>query len=177
MVMARRKRNKKWICWLILLAAASVVAYLVWDSYFREKDDGAEISQKTLVQEENKPVESSKNDDGAEDEKKVKLYEGEDPNELEGLSGVITYAGAIDGVVMIRVNIDQYLGGGSCVLSLLNEGVTMYEEVANIVSSASTATCEGFDIPVDQLSNGEYEIVIKIESNGKTGTIGGKVTI
>ena len=41
----RRKRNHKWISWLVflvLLVIAGIVAYFVWDGYFREKEVASE---------------------------------------------------------------------------------------------------------------------------------------
>lgn len=178
--MPRRRRSKKWISWLIiliLLVAAFVVVYLVWDNYFNDnKDKSGEVGEESSVQEERDSGEETKNDD-EEDDKKVKQYEGDDPNDADELSGVVTYAGVVDGVVMVRANIDQYLGGGSCKLSLLSGETVVYEETANIASAASTATCEGFDISAKQLNTGDYKIIIKIEANGKTGTIRGEISI
>ena len=55
----RRKRSKKWISWLIILAlliGAGVVCYLVWDSYFRDKTE-PETSETT----EDVDIEKGKN--------------------------------------------------------------------------------------------------------------------
>ena len=76
---------------------------------------------------------------------------------------------------MIRVNIDQYVDGGTCELSL--QGNTTYSDTANIAGGASTATCEGFNVPANMLASGTYQIIIKINSGGKTGTIKGEVNI
>ena len=179
----RRKRSKKWVSRLIiliLLVVAGIIVYLVWDGYFNnEKEDtptpsqvstqATEEEQEVVVEDEEEPAES--------EEKKVKQYEGEDPNKSEELSGVVTYAGVVDGKIMIRANIDQYLEGGTCKLSLSKNGQVAYEETVSITDSASTSTCKGFDITATKLSSGDYNIVIKIESNSKTGTIRGVVSV
>ena len=184
-IMPRRKRSKKWISWLIiliLLIAAGVVCYLVWDNYFNDKKDDAVTPTDTSeqVKDEKNGEEEIRTDEtnGEEsDDKKVKQYEGEDPNKAEELSGVVTYAGVVSNKVMIRANIDQYLETGTCKLNLLKDGQVVYEDTARVVGSAATATCEGFDIPSTKLSNGNYEIIIKIETNEKTGTIRGSINI
>ena len=181
--MPRRKRSRKWISWLIiliLLIAAGVICYLVWDNYFNESKEDKSVTTDTSeqIEEENKEVISE--DEKSEvdsDEKKTKQYEGEDPNKAEELSGVVTYASVVGDKVMIRANIDQYLESGTCRLSLEKNGQVVYEDVAGISSSATTATCEGFDIPTTKLGGGNYNIVIKIEANEKTGTIGGNFDI
>lgn len=180
MAQKRKKSNKKWIFWVLmagLFVVAAVVCYLVWNSYFRDKKEDKPVEEEQSLMEE-----SEKNEDGSEEtvevveKKKVVQYEGEDPNEKEGLTGVVTYAGVNGGNLMIRVNIDQYLDSGICELNLMQGGV-VYSDTANIVSAATTATCEGFNVPVSRLSGGDYGIVIKISSGNKAGTINGEVKI
>lgn len=181
----KRKRSKKWISWLIiliLLIAAGVVVYLVWDNYFSEKKsigEQAETNQVEKKQEEEKGRQETDVDvdDDNNDEKKVKQYEGEDPNKKAELTGVVTYAGVNGDKLTIRVNIDQYIGGGTCRLSLKRGGGDIYNAEARIVDSATTATCEGFDVPLSGLGSGDLVIVIYISSGDKTGEIKGEVRI
>ena len=173
----KRKNSKKWIFWvlmLVLFVAAAVVCYLVWNNYFRDKKEDKPTEEQSLVEEHEEKKAEEKEEETIE-KKKVVQYEGEDPNTQEELTGVVTYAGVNGDNLMIRVNIDQYLESGSCELSLMQNGVA-YSDVANIVGSAATATCEGFNVPVSGLG-GDYEIVIKISSGDKTGTINGKVEV
>lgn len=173
----KRKNSKKWIFWvlmLVLFVAAAVVCYLVWNNYFRDKKEDKPTEEQSLVEEHEEKKAEEKKEETIE-KKKVVQYEGEDPNTQEELTGVVTYAGINGDNLMIRVNIDQYLESGSCELSLMQNGVA-YSDVASIVGSAATATCEGFNVPVSGLG-GDYEIVIKISSGDKTGTINGKVEI
>lgn len=111
------------------------------------------------------------------EQKKVKQYEGEDPNKAEELSGAVTYAGVNNGVLMIGMNIDQYLSEGNCALSLVRNNSVIYSAEAKIMAEVSTSTCDGFNVPVDNLGNGFTEIIIKLNSGGKTGTIHGEVNI
>lgn len=183
----KRKNNKKrkWISWfamLVLLVVAATVAYLVWDGYFKGKDekadDGQRVVERVEEKEEEKPEEGApevKEED--EDEKTVIQYEGEDPNKSESLSGVVTYAGVNGDKLMIRVNIDQFLDDGECVLSLMRNGATIYGDMASVAGGAATATCEGFDVPVAQLGNGGVEIKIMVNAGEKTGVISGRVEL
>lgn len=78
---------------------------------------------------------------------------------------------------MIRVNINQLLGGGTCKINLIANGDTVYTDIASIIGSASTSTCEGFNIPTSKLSQGKHQIIIDLSSSGKTGQIVGEVNI
>ena len=175
----KQKKNKKWLFWVIivlLFVVAAVVCYFVWNGYFKKKEEIKPAEEQSLV--EKKKESEVKEAQGVieKEKKKVVQYEGEDPNEGGDLTGVVTYAGVNGGNLMIRVNIDQYLNGGSCELSLMQDSV-VYSDTVNIVSSAATATCEGFNVPINGLEKGNYKIVIKISSGGKVGTINGEVDI
>ena len=181
----KRKKNKKLVWWtimIVLFVAAGVVVYFVWDGYFRDKGDDKKdegygsMEGVILVDDEGEKRNESEQVEEVIKKEPVVQYEGEDPNEEDDLTGVVTYAGVSGDYLLIRVNIDQYLDSGSCELSLLQGGV-VYSDVANVVNSASTATCEGFNVPISSLSAGDYQIVVKINSNSKTGVIEGEVEI
>ena len=178
---------------LALLVVAAGVGYKVWDEYFR---DDSEISDEVGVGESSeKPVEVVKPKEDAEekeeedvkedDEAKEEVlppakpqYDGTNPNINSGVTGVITYAGVNDGVLVVRVNIDQYLTGGSCALVLAQDGASLYSETVKVVDSVATSTCEGFNVPVGKVNgNGKVGIRIMVESGGKSGIIEGEVNI
>ncbi|MBR0430997.1 hypothetical protein IJJ05_01770 [Candidatus Saccharibacteria bacterium] len=184
MIAKRRRKSRKWIArliFLILIVVAGAVCYFVWDSYFRDKTSGEDETRTAEI------IEEPEKGDGEDleateipevvEEKKVILYEGDDPNEKSELTGVITYAGVSGNFLMVRVNIDQYLSEGNCRLDLMRGGSSVYSDSATIVSSAATATCEGFNIPISALGAGDYGIVITLSSDGKEGVINGEVSI
>ena len=173
----KQKKNKKWLFWVIIMllfVVAAVVCYFVWDGYFKKKEEVKPVEEQSLVEDKKESEEEEAR--GAVEKEKVVQYEGEDPNEREDLTGVVTYAGVNGNNLMIRVNIDQYLNSGGCELNLVQDSV-MYSDTANIVSSAATATCEGFNVPINGLEKGNYKIVIKVSSGDKVGTINGEVDI
>ena len=176
----KQKKNKKWLFWVIivlLFVVAAVVCYFVWDGYFKKKEEVKPAEEQSSV-EDKKEGEAEKAPEVVEKEKeKVVQYEGEDPNEREDLTGVVTYAGVNGNNLMIRVNIDQYLAEGNCELNLIRNGTVIYSDTTGIVTAATTATCEGFNVPISSLSNGNYQIVINLSSDNKTGTISGEVNI
>ncbi|MBR3179979.1 hypothetical protein IKF57_00395 [Candidatus Saccharibacteria bacterium] len=177
----RRKRSKKWISWLILLVlliAAIVVCVFVYNSYFTEEVRPEEPTPAPIVEPiapAGEEIEVELPSSGTEKEKIVQ-YDGEDPNQAGELTGVVTYAGVAGDKLMIRINIDQYLASGSCELNLMRNGAVVYSASARIIDSATTATCEGFDIPVSGLG-GNYQILINVAADGKTGVIKSEVNV
>ena len=181
---SKQKNVGKWVgrgFLLALLIAAGVVAFLVWDNYFNDKKEEPKKEEASKVEEaeEAGTTETTEAElTGAEVEKKeVKQYEGEDANGFADLTGVITYAGVSGGFLRIRVNIDQYLEGGTCTLALRKEGASIYSAETRIAASASTATCEGFDVSASGLESGSYTVVIYISSGERTGEIDGEVKV
>lgn len=182
--MTKRRNNNKWVFrlgFLMLLMIAGVICYLVWDNYFNDKKINDEKSQEQVVEGgetiEEKQEEEQQENIQEEDEKKTKQYEGEDPNKRNELSGSVTYAEKMDNRVVIRVNIDQYLGDGECELNLVNGNTVIYNKTVKIVSAASTATCEGFDIPASNIGAGDYTILINLSSDNKKGVIKGEIKL
>ena len=177
----RQRKSKKWITaiiFLVLIAAAGVMCYFVWDAYFKPKpkpkEDGSVVGIADNKKEEDKI--EVKSEDPVE-KPKIEQYDGNDPNTSASLTGALTYVGVTDGNLRLRVNIDQYLSSGSCNLVLSRNGSQIYSDSASIVDSASTSTCEGFDIATSALGSGNLLISISISSGGKTGTITGEATV
>lgn len=179
----RRRRNRKWLIGgviLVLLIAVGVGAAVLWNN---EHQGDEQESETGVVEEE--AVDAEKHEEETEEEysermaeqKKVKQYEGEDPNKAEELTGAVTYAGVNNGTLIIGVNIDQYLNSGKCDLSLLRNGGVIYSESVDIIADVTTSSCDEINTPVVGLGNGNTEIVIKLSANGKTGTIRGEVDI
>ncbi|MBR5647990.1 hypothetical protein IKW73_03640 [Candidatus Saccharibacteria bacterium] len=176
---ARRKRNTKWISWIViavLLIAAGVVCYLVWDNYFNDKKDEP-VKEETSQEEEKDEVVEEKTEEEVVEKEEVVQYEGEDPNTAESLTGVITYMSLVSTDFVIRVNIDQYLDNGTCVLTLSRDGGVVYTGEANIINAVSTSTCEGFNVPADIIGSGNINISIQLSSGGKTGVISGETAL
>lgn len=175
-----RRHNKRRISWLIILfliVVACVVIFFVWKAYLNVPggDNGEGDGLGLLEHEEQEKEEST--EEMEYDDKKVKQYEGGDPNSVDELSGVITYTGIIDGKLIIRTNIDQFLNSGECKLSLIDVDEIIFEDTVDIINSASTATCEGFDISMDKVSGDNLKIEIRIEAGNKVGLINGEVAL
>lgn len=164
----------------MLLIATGVGAAVLWNNEHRgsEQDSEAEVVEEEVVDTEKHEEETEEEySERMAEQKKIKQYEGEDPNKAEELTGVVTYVGVNNGVLMIGVNIDQFLGSGDCELSLTRNGNVIYTENTSIVADVSTSSCDGFNISTSGLGGGATEIIIKLSSGGKTGTIKGEVNL
>lgn len=183
----RQKKQKRWL-WcaggVIVVAAIVAGGLMLWHNNNGVKGnevsgDGSKTEETIEMREKSDGANmQTDEDDFAEQEvekKKVVQYEADDPNAAEELSGVVSFAEVVNGVLMLRVSVDQYLTEGSCKLSLERGGEVVYSETVRMVGDVATATCEGFDVPVSRLGAGDLDVVIGLNGGGKTGTIRGEV--
>ena len=184
--MPRRKRDFRWMRWLlflVLIVGAVTVVILIKNSFDKKADDSTQVVDANKTEEkkpenENEGSDSSgTTDEVSKQEQKAPQYEGESPNKSEALTGLITYADVIDDELVIRVNIDQFLQSGSCNLTISRNGVTYYSRSVGIMESVTTSTCDGYKIPVSELSKGDFVVDINLDSDGKSGKITGRVRL
>lgn len=184
--MAMRKNNRKWLWWGIGILVVAVIATTI---VMVKKNILDKTSQNEQNQSEVKPAEEDKSKEEKEKDmepevastaqkEEVKQYDGDDPNKAEELTGVISYVGVSGGSLIVRVNIDQFLAGGSCKMALVKDGNIIYNKTAVIVSSVSTSTCDGFTVPVSEISGKDkLTLEVTLESDNKYGKMVGEVTI
>ena len=178
----RRKQNHWWIILTAIIVIVGVIVFVVIASQPQggdePKDDESVTTEPSeAVEKKEGGTEANNGGKGTTEKKKVEQYDGDDPNTADSLSGVVTYAGVSGNNFSVRVNIDQYLESGQCELILKRNDATIYSSIANIISNASTATCEGFDVPVENLGGGMVNITINLSADGRTGQIRGEGNI
>lgn len=170
--------------YVALVIIVAVIVFGVWFIFFR----------KPAAQEVQTPADSTigsvpssidakgedaeKEDENAETGKKQTpaQYDGEDPNTLDELTGYISYDAINYDHYSIRMTINQFLTSGTCDLTMTSGDRTVTGS-APIIASASTSTCEGFDIPLSELPSGDWHVTIKLSSDGKQGAITGDVSV
>lgn len=117
------------------------------------------------------PASDTKKD--PEPEPKITQYEGEDPNDLEELTGSISYIDVEQGSLFVGATIAQYLElPGTCVLSLVDSSGAVVGSIDGPAhADITTSVCELPALAVDDIPSGEYQVIIKINADGKTGTL------
>lgn len=180
--MAKRRNYKKWVVWgmvFVIIISVGVGVAFALNSGHQEAENVEETVSSEFTEEGEKGDEESEEEysERMAEQKKIKQYEGEDPNKVEELSGAVTYAAVNNGTLMIGMNIDQYLSEGNCILNLIRNNNIIYSADSKIIAEVSTSTCDGFNVPIDGLGSGFTEIIIKLDSGGKAGIIHGEVSI
>ena len=193
-VSQKKSHKNKIIVWslffLVLIILADVIVYqILKDNKSRLKTPSLAESTQNIenkIEKTNIPESKTINsEDGTPEDaaagrtpKTPEKYEGQDVNQLEKLTGTITYSAKTADKYRIRVNIDQFLKlPGTCKLTVLSASKVVYTDSVSIISNPSSGSCEGFDIPLSKLPSGTYDFKIEVNANQKTGIIEGKATI
>ncbi len=187
----RRQRFNffKFFFWIVLLLLAGAVIYGGYKFLFDKSYDLPDVPTPSAVEyrptadtqmstqdtaKGDKPTETEEAEES--DGKTPVQYDGDNANTSESLTGVITYAAMSGDKLIVRTNIDQYLGSGTCTLTVSDDSHSLTRTAA-IIPEASTSTCEGFDIPSSELADfsGQLILTITLESANRTGSLTAEV--
>lgn len=179
-------RSHAWVLALIIiLIIAAVVAVIIF--VVKPQPSTSEPSTPTTSDQPTSPstpdsTTSPETGDSAsapEAPEKTQQYEGGDPNDLEELTGVVTYKGVENNTLTIMTMLNQYLHQtGICVITLTGQNSHgSYTASVDAHGDATASYCENFDIPASELPSDTYNIEIKLTGDGKTGTIRDEVKL
>ena len=170
-------KNKKAIT--IIVVVSFVIALSVSLLLFIKINDNNDKNNETSSQEVDLIENNEKDGDRGDldlSQKTPVQNEGENPNNLAELTGIITSVRVVDNNLIIRTSIDQYISSGTCKLEM-NNGDNSFSDEVEIIPLVSTSTCDGFDILTKNLSSGKWNIKIKISSENKNGIMEKEVEI
>ena len=85
------------------------------------------------------------------------------------LSIIITAANQTDTTLQLRTLIDSVISSGTCILEM-TKGQTKVTRSTDIQALASNSTCKGFDLPLSELSQGNWNVKITVDSEEKGGS-------
>ena len=163
---------------LLVLVVVVVVTILVFKNIDSSKDHvGADQTNPSIDQPVTEPEQPSTDPDDVEN--KTPQYEGEDPNDLPELTGVIVYKDIDRETLTLHsaVSINQYLqGDGQCVFNLKKDEAIIRTTSAIATPDVTTSACGPIDISVEGLS-GIYQIEVIMTGDGKHGIITSEIQI
>ncbi len=89
----------------------------------------------------------------------------------------ITAANQNGSILQIRTQIDAVENTGKCTLTLTKSGASTVTKTAGTQAYASISTCQGFDIPMSELSAGTWQALINFDSSTLTGSATKTITL
>lgn len=189
----KRHQKTKAPFFAIIFFILAIIATIIVLKIFKVVDFGKNVNHSTetaekIHQKTDQPNESSglpiHTEDGTKEDaaagrtpKTPEQYEGQDVNQLDKLTGTVTYSEKSGNKYRIRVNINQFLKlPGTCKITVYSSSNVVYSETVNVVPNPSSGSCEGFDIPLASLPSGNLNFKIDVNANQKTGLIEGLIT-
>lgn len=166
------------IFFIALLVGAAVVIFLLIQSsnnpVLKAPEDkpthSKQQSDDSNSKEQEPTPEPEKEEEKREEEKpNVDQYTGEDPNNLEVITGIINYAGVYEGQFLIRVSIDQSISG-TCDFTLTSPTNKIITGTSTTTAGPTSTFCS---YSIDPSESGRWNITVDVKSPDKAGTITG----
>lgn len=155
---------------LIIVAIAAITVFII-SSLQPAKDSTTVPDQEDTIRDPDQPVIIDPTDTDT-DSNKPPQFEGEDPNDSQELTGSISVKDISAGTLYIAATIDQYLeNSGTCTLIISNSTGEEYKFNGEAVADITTSVCSAFEVPLNDLSEGHWNLKIELSGNGKTGII------
>jgi hypothetical protein len=174
----RKNQNNTIIIAIIMVLCAALITFLVL-SFIAPKNAKKEEEKTTTTSTTTTTSKTSSTDSkvsvtttSVEEPKKVVQNEGEDPNIEPGFTGFFTRSDVSGNKLTLRLTINQIIGAqGTCKLLMTNDNGGQIEQVAQTVSNPSSSSCQGFDVPLDGVAKGNWNVRVTVEADGKTGIL------
>lgn len=171
-----QKKNKKLyiiiVGIIVLLAGLSYYVFALNGNLFGwqfHKDDASSVNMDPPTTEQVKAGQDAKKE--TVEENQGKPGTGDDtptPSPSGALTVGFSAINQNDGKLQIRTMIEEILSSGQCNLTL-TDGSKNVTKSAAVYPTASISTCQGFDIPVSELSNGTWNITVNVTSGDRSG--------
>lgn len=161
----------------VIIAAAAMATFLYLKSQSDDQhDETSDAKQQKAAGEQTKSnaVDASNGKAEANDTPPA-------PQPIEGTSkstvGVTMTASAQNGsMYQMRFQIDSPTSDGTCTLKL-TKGSSVVTKTASVQALAKISTCQGFDVPVSELSPGQWSVSLTYESSTLTGSTTSTITV
>lgn len=94
-------------------------------------------------------------------ESPIKANPGSDSNSTPtNVTITITASSQNDSVFQTRALINIVTNTGTCTATFTRDGYTTVEKSVDVQAGPSSTTCKGFDVPLDELASGEWNMKI-----------------
>ena len=194
--MANVVRNKKSnrvligviIFMFIALLAVTIAVIVISANRSSRRQNNDEIVTNTTddEQSDDQVAQGEDGDQPADDETPAPGDEtGNGEGEKKEVTGAIDYRGMVGNTLQIHTTINQSLSDGTCSLTLVGPNGQQYKATAQIIpnSAASTSTCNGFDVNMDQVEKkmelraGKWTITIDLSTSEYTGQLTSEISL
>lgn len=129
-------------------------------------NDDKKSDDTTSDSQNNEPTRESEKSD-------ISQYDGEDPNKLDTITGIVNAGTDEAGALSVRVIIDQALSSGTCTITLAHSSGATNTVSAQVEPGPSSSFC----VAKTGATSGNWKITTTVSADNKTGTITGEVNL
>ena len=162
---------------LIIAVIAAVLGVAIYFNSHKATQTASETPDEVST---TKPSnERTEDDEVSLSEGSTSTSKGEAENSKPDNSGAFSLtqtSGSVDGSTYRLRYLISTVGTGTCNLSLTKNGKVV-TKLADVQSLASGSTCQGFDIPMSELSSGIWNANLKVTIGPNTQTLTHTITI
>ena len=164
------------LCALVVIAAA-----VIGGLYLKNQNDKAHEKTSTTEQQKAAGEQTKSNAIDASNGKAEANDTPPAPEPIKGTTksnvGVTMTASTQNGsTYQMRFQIDTPTADGTCTLTL-TKGSSTVTKTAGVQALAKISTCQGFDVPVSELSSGQWNVNMSYESSTLTGSTTSTITV
>lgn len=167
--------NKKIIVIIIAAVVILGIGGTVSAYYLLSQDQKTESTEAPAIEEYNRNDvdlnESSNEQQQAGEDIKKDSVDKDESQQNGSLSVSFTAVNQSDNSLQVRANISSLTSNGTCELSLTGPNGTVVTKSSGVQALASNSTCQGFDIPLSELSKGSWTVKLKVTTNNVTGEV------
>lgn len=175
-----KKNNNKKLPLLIALASILFVLAAGASVYFIANQSNEPVDNTVIEDYNRNDVDLSPSTDEQQDAgstiKNDALNKNDEPS-AEYLTVTITAANQNDASLQIRTTLDAISSDGNCTLKLSGPSGKVVEKTAKTQALASNSTCQGFDVPVTELSPGNWKVTVSATMSNKSGSASQDIVI
>lgn len=158
---------------IAIVVLASIATYAVF-SYINQKNNSNITQQKKSPEEidYNKPT-TEQQAAGAEQKNQAQTQSQSDKTPMPNNNGKVTVTipsiNTSDGQVRISTLIEAVTDTGNCILTLSKDSAVVTKQ-SGIQAGPSSSTCKGFTVSTSELSTGQWQATVQVQTGDKTGS-------
>lgn len=174
-----KQKNKKYlkrplviVAIILLVAILAVFAFLFTRPSEDEENNSQKADEPSSVNAESATPEAAEEEASSEqalNDKEAHINQN-DSTSSDNTSESITVSARVESSSVVITTKLMNIGSGTCQLSITNDQRT-YTNTAEVIYQPSYSTCAGFEVPVRELGDGEWQIKITAASINGSATV------
>lgn len=160
----KQKKNNSIKIATALVVVALIAVFVWYFAVFNQKENASEEPAVEVTEEAIQAQQDAKEELVNSEYEKTNSEESQ--QDQADFNVGFTAVNQMENNLQVRVLIDKIIPESTCRL-ILSNGSQQVIETTVTVAMASNSTCQGFDVPLEEISPGSWEVRVQIDSQGQ----------